>query len=269
MNFKNGQPVQTLDNKTVKSLELCRWHCEADLNDPERSEIPSTYTGYCEHGCVYDNCRFEYLKTLSNWDQQYMRKWKNFVKFKEVMNTSIKKLKLLLANLKLRDVIKNDIEKITKILNDGFRMVKIHGNKRKKPIDEIEVENLNKKLKNQKSAYDKIKSELKGYEKLLFDIVKNTRHYDTYKIQKLNFAWNDYANTVYLYDEFNELYNNVSSRVENYDELYAEFMDDIDALEITQVKEKRDVRHKARYYIDEQGNKIELDISKSQTIIHK
>ena len=267
MEFKDGQLVDKLDDGTKKTLELCRWHGEHDLSDP--SQVQDSYTGYVKNGCVYDNCRFEYLKTLAKWDADYATKWKKFIKFKETMNTSIETLKDLLAHFKLRNSINHDIEKTNKIIEQGFRMVKIHGNKRKKAIDEVEHEKLQQNIKKQNKALEKVKSDLHGYEKRLFDVVKTTRHYTLTKVIKLNFAWKDYKNTIYLYNEFTELYTNVSSRVENYDALYSDFMDDIEALEITQVKQRRDVRHKARYYIDEQGNKVNLDMTKEQAVIHK
>lgn len=262
--FRNGLKVRELSQAEKLKLEPCSWHTPEDL-----SGLPTDYTGYVKDGCVYDNCRTEYLHSLHKSHTELMIKRDKFTKFKTQLTSAMENLTKLLNMLKTRDSSQRDILETSKIIDDGFRFIKIHGNKRKKLIDEVETENLKKKLKKSHDMLKKAQADLGGLHKILFDVIKTTHRYTDEKIQILNFIWNDYKNTVYRYNEFKDLFSSVTDKIEDYDMIYDEIMSDIEALQVTEVKERREVRHKARYYIDEQGNKQELNMEQKQEIIHR
>lgn len=262
--FRNGLKVQELSQTEKRKLEPCSWHTPDDLHS-----LPSDYIGYVADGCVYDNCRTEYLRSLHKSDTELAAKRSKFTKFKKQFSEATQKLTLLLNMLKTRDSIQHEISATTKILEDGFRFIKMHGNKRKKPIDEVETEKLEKQLKKSHDMLKKAQADLKTTHTILFDVIKTTHKYTDETIRKLNFVWNDYKNTVFMYNEFKELFSRVTDKIEDYDMIHDEIMSDIEALQVTEVKERRAVRHKARYYIDEQGNKRELNMEQKQEIIHR
>lgn len=261
--FRNGLKVQELSQTEKHKLEPCSWHTPEDLDS-----LPSDYIGYVADGCVYDNCRTEYLRSLYKSDTELAAKRSKFTKFKKQFSEATQKLTSLLNMLKTRDSIQHEISATTKILEDGYRFIKMHGNKRKKLIDEVEAEKLGKQVKKLNTALIKAQADLNTHQ-ILFDVIKTTHKYTDNNIRKLNFVWNDYKNTVFMYNEFKELFKRVEEKIEDYDMIHDEIMSDIEALQVTEVKERREVRHKARYYIDEQGNKRELNMDQKQEIIHR
>ena len=262
--FRNGLKVQTLSQVEKRNLDPCSWHAPEDLEN-----LPSDYIGYVADGCVYDNCRTEYLRSLHRSNTELAARRSKFTKFKTQFSEATQKLTTLLTMLKTKDSLQHEISATSKILSDGFRFIKMHGNKRKKPIDEVETEKLEKQVKKLNTALKKAQADLETTHKILFEVIKTTHKYTDETIRKLNFVWNDYKNTVFMYNEFKELFKRVEDKIEDYDMIYDEIMSDIEALQVTEVKERRAVRHKARYYIDEQGNKQELNMDQKQEIIHK
>lgn len=262
--YLNGKCVTILPDRIKNSLEPCSWHDKHNMNN-----IPSDYTGFILNDIVYDNCRTCYLKTLYKWDTKYKNKQIKFEKFKTIMNNAIKSLSSLLSTLKQKDSNENEIKRITTILDTGIKIVKIHGNKIKRAVDEIESEKLKARLKNISKSQETVTKTLKTMNNILFNVIKDTQNYDFEYVTKLNFAWNNYKDTVYLFNNFTELFNNVKERIEEFDSIYDEIMEDLEQIEIMKVKDKRQVRHKTKYYIDEQGNKISLDVNVDQSILHK
>lgn len=265
--YLNGVSVHNINPEIKKNLELCRWHSPKDLKNI--TSLPNDFTGYCNNNQVYDNCRIIYLNKLLSWDKKYKLSLNEFTKYKTDLNSAIDKLKILHNILKTKETTEFNFNKIKKILDDGYKFVKIHGNKRKKQLDEIEIDKLTKELKHLNDTLTSATKELKNIETYMYDILKLTHNYTLYYVKTLNFKWNNYKDTVSLYNYYQQLYNSTTSKIENYDTMLSNIESDLEELEITRVKHKRDVRHKTNYYIDENGNKQVIDKTINQVIIHK
>lgn len=263
--FLNGENVSSIDTQIVSSLEPCSWHTSQDFG----KNIPSDYTGYLKNNIVHDNCRIMYLRSLQKWDKTYIDKWNKWHKFKENLTTAITILKNILTNIKTKENLVSENIKYKKILKDKFKYKKIHGNKTKVPIDEIEIENLSVKIKNLEKQIVEAKKKLTTQNKHIYDVLKLTHTYNLKLIKNLNFAWNNYKETISNWNKYKKLHNQVIEKIDNYNAIYDEFMADLEAQEITIVKEKRTTRHKTNYYINEKGDKVYLSDTIEQTIIHK
>lgn len=263
--FFNGKKVSSIDTTTVSRLEPCSWHTCDDFG----KNIPSDYTGYLKDKIVHDNCRTMYLRSLQKWDKTYVDKCNEWNKFKEDLTTAITIFKTLLTNIKTKDNLVSEHAKYKKTLKDGFKYKKIHGNKVKVPIDEIEIEKLTTKVKNLEKPIVEAEKKLKTQDKDIYTVIKLTHTYNTQSVKRLNFIWNNYKDTISKWNNYKILHDKIIEKIDNYDDIYDEFMDDLATQEITMVKEKRTTRHKTTYYIDENGNKIELNNKVEQTIIHK
>jgi len=264
--FLNGVSVNDIKPNIKKNLELCCWHTPEDLKN---TSLPDDFTGYCHNNQVFDNCRTIYLNKLLSWEKNYKYSLNEFTKYKTDLNSAIDKLKTLNNSLKTKETTQFNFNKIKKILDDGYKFVKIHGNKRKKHLDEIEVNKLTEELKNLNNILTTTTTYLKNIETYIYDILKLTHNYELNYVKRLNFKWNNYKDTVSLYNYYHQLYTSTTSKIENYDTILSNVENDLEELEITRVKHKRDVRHKTNFYIDEHGNKQVINKTINQVIIHK
>lgn len=263
--FFNGHKVSSLNDKVKKELEPCGWHTPTDLTN----DLPSNYTGFIHDNKVHDNCRNEYLKSLYKWDQKYISKLNKFNLFKKNVNEAIKSLKNINNEISKKEHFKNQIQNFSETLQNGFKYIKKHGNKIKVRIDEVEIETIENKLKTLNQNLKSLSNIESKMEKRLYDIIKLTYKYDFVKVLKLNFAWNNYKDTIYLWNEYRDIYKNATAKIENYDKLYSNIMNELDEEELLTVKEQRNTRYKTKYYIDKDGNKINIDENINQLIIHK
>ena len=263
--FLNGKCVDTIEPNIKKNLELCRWHTPEDLNC---KCMLNDYTGYTNNNQVFDNCRTIYLQKLGTWEKNYKRTLNDFEKYKSNFNLAIDNLKKLYNTIKTKETTEYNITKIDKILNDGYKFIKIHGNKRKKQLDEIEVEKLTKELKSLKDTYTTLDKQLKNIEQYMYDILKLTYTYTLNYVKTLNFKWNNYKDTISLYNNYLRIYNSTISKIDNYDTILSTIQNDLEESEITIVKHKRNVRYQTSYYIDEHGNKHQIKNEINQVIIH-
>lgn len=263
--YVNGVKVSSIDSNKICLLEECSWHTCEEFG----KNIPSNYTGYIKNNSVYDNCRSMYLKSLQKWDKSYFDKWTNYNKFKENLTMSINIFNTLLTNIKTKDNLISENNKYIKILKDGFKYKKIHGNKVKVGIDVVDIEKLTKKVEDLEKKISSANKKLITSDKDIYTVFKLTHTYDLKLVNSLNFAWNNYKETKSNWNKFQKLRSQIIEKFDNYEDVYTEFIEEINIREITNVKEKRNTRHKTKYYIDKNGNKVDLNDTIEQNIIHK
>ena len=280
--------IQKIEKKSSK----CMWHIPED-------KLDKNFIGFfTEKNECFDNCSELGAKSWKKYNDLKKKNEEKFEKFKEKLNFSIEKINefINLSN-DIQDT-RGNIRSKKKDLENGFVLsdTKINGSKKKRRfkkdnrrfLTDREINNLEKEIEKLKIEEINMCKRLKIEETLekaissSFDI--NFRH-----CEKLS-EKHGYGETVFLYNIFKDNLERMKQKVNNIEYNSRKEKEDIKLSEITifeeaykkvydivksdkedeekmTVKDSRVITKKAKFYIDENGVRHELDQNINQVVL--
>lgn len=282
--------IQKIEKRSVK----CMWHLKED-------ELDKDFIGYfTEKGECFDNCSELGIKS---WSKYNCLKNNNDLKFENFQKCLQDCLVYIDQFIKLSDNIQDINGRINnnkKDLENGFVFLdtKISGSKKKrrfkkdnkrfltnKEIESLEFENssleiemkeLCKKLKIEDTLYkilyktfdiDKSYassfSEKHGYGKTVFLYIRFKENLEKLKQKVNDIEYNNRKN--YYKEKINQ--KEITIFQEAYDKVYEMIKQDKNDEEKMIVKKERNITNKTKFYIDENGNRQELEDNVNQVVL--
>lgn len=298
--YHKGVPVfdKKIQERIRRDSKRCWWHDEPD----------ESFTGYIDlKGDCYDVCSFgawERVKKREFAEKEYEEK---FLSIKNTIIGSIDIISYFINSLREISEIKGKIRSIKKKIENGYVMqdTKIKSGKKtrrykkdsRRFLTDKEIIDLKKEyddldnLENTLSKKIKIEDTLEKVYKNMYSITESQMH--SYNNR---FEWYE---TVGLYRDYQNQLKNLELRLnhftfntikENYEAQKKQLdltLDDINIFsetsekvlekieedkkieEMMTVKRERKVTKKAKFYIDENGDRINLDQNIDQIVIHR
>lgn len=287
-----------LQEKITRDSKRCWWHDEPDKN----------FTGYIgEDGNCYDVCSHNIWKIYET-DKNRIKKYEEkFLEVKNTILESINIIEDFIESIVQISQIKGTIRSIKKKLENGYvhQDLNIRGGKKSRRykkdnrrfLTDRELIDLREELGNLDNIESTLSKKIK-FEETLEKVLKKMYHINESLMHSYNnrFEWYE---TVGLYKDYSAIIENLRLRINHFTfnnmkekyELQKKELDitltDIVIFEETlekvsrtvdedkkiedmmTVKSERKVTKKAKFYIDENGNRIELDQSIDQVVIHK
>lgn len=295
--------VMVFDSKLIKRIikdsKLCRWHDSDEM-------IDKTFTGYKKGNQYYDICACLSRRSREEYEKKQLEYFEKFNYLKNLVYESMEIINNFLLSLDEISEINSNLRIINKKLEDGYVInyeapSKSKRKRRfKKDCRRLLIESEISKLKENKQNLENLEVSLSKkikLEEVLWNILKKIEPITKNKMYEYNnrFEWHE---TVGLYNDYEELMNKLSLKINhftfnNLKEKYRlqnkEFditLQEINTFEETleKVKEKieedkiiedmmtvkreRQVTKKAKFYLDENGNRVELDQTIDQRVIH-
>lgn len=290
---------KSIIQKLKKDCRKCNW---CDINSVDKNFI-----GYTEEGKVFDLCYYLIWKQRENLQQRENDYVKNFEKTKNDIIGSINLIKKFINSLTEIMEIKNNIALLKKKIENGyvFHQETVSKNKKKRRykkdnkryLIDSEIEKLKEDISNLEILETSLSKKIK-LEELIFEITEKMENIDINLMTKFNnrFEWHE---TVGLYKDYEKMFSSLKLKVnyfsyvngkekykildKNFDldindikifeETYTKVMEKIEEdkaiRDMMEVKSKRKLTKKAKFYIDEDGNRIELDQNIEQVVLHK
>lgn len=290
---------KSIIQKLKKDCRKCNW---CDINSVDKNFI-----GYTEEGKVFDLCYYLIWKQRENLQKRENDYVENFEKTKNNIIESIKLIKKFINSLTEIMEIKNNTTLLKKKIENGyvFHQETVSKNKKKRRykkdnkryLIDSEIEKLKEDISNLEILETSLSKKIK-LEELIFEIIEKMESIDINLMIKFNnrFEWHETAG---LYKDYEKMFNSLKLKVnyfsyvnskekykildKNFDldindikifeETYTKVMEKIEEdkviRDMMEVKSKRKLTKKAKFYIDEDGNRIELDQNIEQVVLHK
>ena len=294
-----------LQERIKKDATRCWWHGADDRYHTDFTGYIGE-DGFCYDACSHIAKKtFQKMhQEAENRQREYVDK---FLKIKNSIILSINTINKFTDSISQVSEIKNKIRSIKKKLENGYVIqdFNLRGGKKTRRYKKDNRRFLTDKeildLKQDFSNLDNMETELSKKIKLeqvlekiirdMYCIDEPLMHYYNYR-----FEWHE---TVGLYKDYLEelknlklkinhfTFNNIKQKYEIknkeldttldditiFEETYEKVLDRVEEdkkiEEMMTVKEKRNVTKKAKFYIDENGNRVELDSSIEQVVLHK
>lgn len=298
--YHKGVPVlnKGLQEKIKKDSKRCWWHDKPD----------EFFTGYVDcQGICYDVCSFgawERVKKREIAEKEYEE---NFLTIKNTINESIDIIKCFIISLSEISEIKSAIRSIKKKIENGYVIqdTKIRGGKKTRRYKKDNRRFLTEKeifdLKKEEDTLTNLEVTLSKkieIEKMLEKVYRNMYFITESQMHAYNnrFEWHE---TVGLYRDYTNQLNNLKLRLNHFtfnclkesyeiqkkeldltldditifqetsDKILERIEEDKRIEEMMTVKRERKVTKKAKFFIDENGKRVELDQNTEQVVIHR
>lgn len=296
---------KNLQDKIKKDARRCWWHDAEDRYDKDFTGYIGE-DGFCYDVCSHIAKKsFQKMnQEAENRERDYID---NFLKIKNTIILSINIIREFTDSISQISEIKNKIRSIKKKLENGYVIqdFNLRGGKKTRRYKKDNRRFLTDReildLKQDLSNFDNIETELSKKIKLeevlekiireMYGIKESTMHYYNYR-----FEWHE---TVGLYKDYLESLKNFKLKINNFtftsikekyeiqnkeldtsleevtifEETFEKVMEIVEEdkriEEMMSVKNERKVTKKAKFYIDENGDRVELDQSVDQIVIHR
>ena len=295
--------VLTSDISIIRKIERdskrCWWHDSDDM-------IDKTFTGYKLGNEYYDICSYLYRQDLENFRKKEEEYIQNFYKVKNSVIDTIENIINFMGSIEKIHEIKSKIRSMEKKLENGYviNRERISGGKKKRRykkdnkryLIDSEMEKILQEKKKMEILEIELSKKIK-FEEFLEKIVKQMNDIDENLMFRYNnrFQWHE---TVALYRDYQNYFDKLKNKINNFTfcniqerykllgkeldielgdvELFEETLQKVvDRIEeekriddMMTVKDRRQVSKKAKFYIDENGNRVELDENVNQVVIH-
>ena len=285
-------------NKIKRDCKLCSW---CNLNS-----IDKDFIGYKKGDKVYDLCHYLIWKQREKNQEQEKDYVNKFNEIKDTVLDTINLINLFINSLTDISDIKGNLRSLNKKLENGYvnqDAVKIRGKKKrrykkdsKRYLTNPEIIHIKDEISNLELLETSLSKKL-IFEELLVNIIKNMENIDNNLMKKYNnrFEWfetcglyKDYTDILHKlnlkinhftynnmkekYDLQNKVFDLKLEEINIFEETYQKVLDKIEEEKEIQdtmtVKNKRNVTKKAKFYLDENGNRVELDQKLDQIVIH-
>lgn len=286
-------------DKIERDSKRCHWHDSDDM-------IDKTFTGYKTGNEYYDICSYLYKKDLENFRKKQDEYVQKFYKTKELIENTIHDISNFIGSVEEIYEIKSKIRGIEKKLENGYVInhERISGGKKKRRykkdnkrfLIDSELEKISQDKKNLEELEVQLSKKIK-FENFLEKILKQMNGISLEMMYQYNnrFEWHE---TVALYKDYDSIFEKLKNKINHYTycniqerykllnkELDVE-LSDVNLFEETfqkvsdrleeerkiedmmTVKDRRQVSKKAKFYLDENGNRVELDDNVNQVVIH-
>ena len=300
--YEKGIPVfdESRKNKIKTYCQRCWWH--------DGHPVDSTFTGYILNGEAYDVCASVGRSLEKKIEGRREERIKGFENFKSRMEEAQEQMDDFIRKLDKYSEVKNKRKQKEKILVRGYVLETNMGKSNKKSrrfkkdnrryITDQEVDKLKEEVKDLEIKESHISKQI-NIEDLLYDFTKKTedmtlkkcnyyrfqmgREYsDIYppfkNLQNLQECCRDKINGI-SYQDMSDTYrlqkkkidfkeSDISVYQETLKKVKDQIMKDKQDEEKMTVLSRRKVTHKAKYWIDENGNRVELDSNIKQEVVH-
>ena len=294
-----------LQERIKKDATRCWWHDAEDRHDKDFTGYIGE-DGFCYDVCSHIAKKtFEKInQEAENREREYVDK---FLKIKNSIILSINTIEKFTDSISQISEIKNKIRSIKKKLENGYVIqdFNLRGGKKtrrykkdnRRFLTDKEIVDLKQDLSNLDNMETELSKKIK-LEKVLEKIIREMysikepiMHYYNYR-----FEWHE---TVRLYKDYLDALKNLKLKInhftfnnikekyeiqnkeldttlddvtvfeETYDKVMERVEEDKKIEEMMSIKRERRVTKKARFYIDENGKRVELDQSVDQVVIHR
>ena len=300
--YHNGIEIfdKKLKEKIYKDSTRCWWH---DASEKQTRG----FTGYIDNGICYDVCNCVLSESRKKYEIKEKQYEENFQKIKNTVLSSIDLIFKFVDSISHISEIKSKIRSIKKKLENGYvtQDFNLRGGKKtrrykkdnRRFLTDREIVDLKENLESLDHLETDLSKKIK-FEETLQDVISNMYHINESMMYQYNnrFEWHE---TVGLYrdyiDTLNTLklkinhftFNNIKEKYEiqkkeldmtledvtifeeTFDKVMERVQEDKRIEEMMTVKNERKVTKKARFYIDENGNRVELDQKIDQIVIHR
>ncbi len=289
---------KNLQDRIKRDSKRCWWHDEPDLN----------FTGYVdENNICYDVCGYGAWERVKKRELKEREYEDEFLKIKNTILESMNIITDFLNSMSEISDIKGNLRSLRKKIRDGYvvQNLNVKGGKKtrryKKDNRRFLTEREISDLKEEISVLDNLETSLSKkikFESTLERILENMYYIDEPLMHSYNnrFEWYE---TVGLYKDYISSLSNLKIRINHFtfnnikekyeiqnkdlditlDEVTV-FEETLDKImerveenkrteEMMTVKRERSVTKKAKFYIDEYGNRVELDQNTEQIVIHR
>ena len=300
--YEKGVPVsdENRKNKIKSHCQRCWWH--------DGQPIDSTFTGYVLNGETYDVCASlgrSLEKRIGERREERMKEFKNFT---SRMREAHEQLEEFIKKLDKYSEIKNLRKQKEKILERGYVLETNMGKSNKKSrrfkkdnrryITDQEVDNLKEEVKDLEVKESHISKQI-NIEDLLYDVTKKTEDMTLKKCNYYRFQlgreYNDiyppFKNLQYLqeccrdkingisYHDMSDTYRMQRKKIDFKPSDIKIYQDTLEKIKDLILKDKEDeekmtvlsrrkVTNRTKFWIDENGNRVELDSNVKQEVVH-
>ena len=300
--------IETFDKKLQEKIKKdsvqCWWHDKDDINDKDFTGYVGQ-DGICYDVCNYNSQKrfFERAREREKKEREYLEK---FLEIKNIILDSMNIINKFTDSIAEIYNIKSKIRGIKKKLENGYIIqdFKTKGGKKtrrykkdnRRFLTEKELEDLKEELSVLDDSETRLSKKIK-FEKILENIIRGMYKVNESVMHSFNnrFEWHE---TVGIYKDYISLLDNLKIRInhftfntikekyeiqkkeldiviqdinifeETYDKVLKKVEEDLEIEEKMTVKNKRNITKKAKFFIDENGNRIELDQNITQVVIH-
>jgi len=292
---------KNLQEKIKRDSKRCWWHDESEKNNKE-------FTGYVDaNGICYDICSYgtwERVKKREIKEKNYVEK---FLTVKNTIIDTIGTIETFLNSLSEIADIKGNLRSIRKKLNNGYvvQNINVKGGKKtrrykkdnRRFLTDREIVDLKEELGNLDNLETTLSKKIK-FEGTLEKILSNMYYIKEPLMHSYNnrFEWHE---TVGLYKNYISSMQNLKIRInhftfnnikekyelqrkemditlddvtvfeETFDKIIQKVEEDKEIEEMMTVRNERKVTKKAKFYIDENGKRIQLDQNIDQIVVHR
>ena len=296
---------KNLQDKIKKDSRRCWWHDAEDRYDKDFTGYIGE-DGFCYDVC---SCiaKKTFQKMHDDADKRERVYLDKFLKIKNAIILSINIIREFTDSISQISEIKNKIKSIKKKIDNGYVIqdFNLRGGKKtrrykkdnRRFLTDREILDLKQDLSNLDNLESELSKKIKLEEELekiireMYGIKEPEMHYYNYR-----FEWHE---TVGLYKDYLESLKNLKLKInhftftsikekyeiqnkeldttleevtifeETFDKVMERVEEDKRIEEMMSVKNERKVTKKAKFYIDENGKRVELDQSIDQVVIHR
>ena len=300
---------ETLDKKLQERIKKdssrCWWHDQSDKNDKTFTGYIGK-DGICYDVCNYNSQKRFYERVMeeNRKEKEYLDK---FLQTKNTIIFSMDIIQKFIDSIVHISDVKGKIRSIKKKLENGYVIqdFNLRGGKKtrrykkdnRRFLTDREIVQLKEELDNLDHLETDLSKKIK-FEETLEKIIQEMYDVKEYKLHQFNnyFEWHE---TVGMYKDYVQMFENLKLRINHFtfniikekyeiqnkeldislgdvtifDETFEKVLEKVEEdkriEETMTVKSQRTVTKKAKFYIDENGNRVELDQGIDQVVIHK
>ena len=288
-----------LKDKILKDATLCMWH-DSDYM------IDESFTGYKKDNKYYDICSLLYSKSVKKFIEDDKEYDKKFYSVKKKLLETISIIDDFIESLEEITKTKNSYKNLKKRIEIGYEHINTNIGRGKKSrrfkkdnrrfFTEREIIDFKQDLENLASKEISLSKKIK-LEEVIRNVFKSIEGITIDLMYKYNnrFEWHE---TVALFKDYEYSFERLKDKVnlftysnmkdhfikinkemeknleditlfeETVEKVENEIKEEKEYYESTQVKEKRQVTKKAKFYIDENGNRVKLMDNVEQLVLH-
>ena len=281
--------MRKIESRSVR----CHWHDKDDL-------LEKDFIGFFnEKGECFDNCNELGAKSWKKYSELKEKNKETFEKFKTKVNFSIDEIDKFISLSNSIQEVQSDIRSKQKDVSNGFVFddTKIGGSKKtrrfkkdnRRFLTEKEIVSLNKQIEKLQQKETTLCKKLK-IEETLDKIIRSLYNINLKTAEGFSENYG-YGDSVFLFKTYKDNMDRLKQKVNNiefnnlkekdkeiklkevnifqeaYDKVLEIVKEDLEDEEKMTVKKSRQVTNKAKFYIDENGVRHELDSSVSQVVL--
>ena len=293
--------VKKLKEKIYKDSRRCWWHDESEKRNKD-------FTGYVDDdGICYDVCHCVLRESRKKYELREKHYIESFLKIKNTVLASIEEISKFIDSITDISEIKSKIRSIKKKLENGYvtQDFKVRGGKKtrrykkdnRRFLTDREISDLKEELPNLDHLETELSKKIK-FEEILGKVIYDMYHINEMLMHEYNnrFEWHE---TVGLYKDYLNILNTLKLKINHFtfnnikekyeiqkkeldttledvtifEETFEKVMERVEEdkkiEEMMTVKDERQVTKKAKFYIDKNGNRIELNQDVNQVVIHR